>query len=278
MEYLELKLVVVPREPYCEILTYHLSEIGFDMFEDTLDGLKAYILEKSFDEIQLLEMLKEQSAIGFFVQHEVIHIPWKNWNEEWESNFQPEIIADKIYVRAEFHPSNPGFEHELIVQPRMAFGTGHHPTTAQVMVLMLTIDFKDKTVLDMGSGTGILAILALQLGVKYALAVDNDENAVENSIENAIRNGYPNMEALVGESKDLLHLKFDIILANINRNIIINDLPFYSKMLTNSGRLLTSGYYEQDLKIIQEKANSLGLKYVRHITKNDWCCAEFVKQ
>ncbi len=278
MEYLELKLVITPREPFSEILTYHLSEIGFDMFEDTVDGLKAYIIEQNYDETKLLDLLKEQSQLGFSVQHEVIDIPWKNWNEEWELNFQPEIIAEKIYVRAEFHPENPGFEHELIVQPRMAFGTGHHPTTAQVMELMLALDFKNKVVLDMGSGTGILAILALQLGAKSALAVDNDDNAVENSVENAIRNGYPNMEALVGESSSIEERKFDIVLANINRNIILNDLPYYAKMLNSNGELITSGYYEQDLKIIREKAKSLGLNYVQHITKNDWCCAAFIKQ
>ncbi len=278
MEYLELKLAISPREPYAEILTYHLSEIGFDMFEDTLDGLKAYILEQNYDENNLLQLLKEQSNSSYTVQHEVTHIPWKNWNEEWESNFQPELIAEKIYVRAEFHPSNPDYNHELVIQPRMAFGTGHHPTTAQVMELMLSIDFKNKSVLDMGSGTGILALLALQLGAKSALAVDNDDNAVDNSRENAIRNNLPQMEALVGESSTIADRKFEIILANINRNIILNDLPFYAEMLFGNGVLVTSGYYEQDLKIIRDKASSLGLNYVKHIVKNNWCCAEFIKQ
>ena len=278
MEYLELKLAINPREPYAEILTYHLSEIGFDMFEDTSDGLKAYILAQNYDENNLLQLLKEQSNTSCTVQHEITHIPWKNWNEEWESNFQPEVIADTIYVRAEFHPSNLGYKHELVIQPRMAFGTGHHPTTAQVMELMLSIDFKNKSVLDMGSGTGILALLALQLGAKSALAVDNDDNAVDNSRENAIRNELPQMEALVGESSTIAERKFEIILANINRNIILNDLPFYATMLFRNGILVTSGYYTQDLKIIREKASSLGLKYVKHIVKNDWCCAEFIKQ
>ncbi len=278
MEYLELKLAINPREPYAEILTYHLSEIGFDMFEDTSDGLKAYILAQNYDENNLLQLLKEQSNTSCTVQHEIMHIPWKNWNEEWESNFQPEVIADKIYVRAEFHPNNPGYKHELVIQPRMAFGTGHHPTTAQVMELMLSIDFKNKSVLDMGSGTGILALLALQLGAKSALAVDNDDNAVDNSRENAIRNGLPHMDTLVGESSTIAERKFEIILANINRNIILNDLPFYATMLFRNGILVTSGYYAQDLKIIREKASSLGLNYVKHIVKNDWCCAEFIKQ
>ena len=278
MEYLELKLAINPREPYAEILTYHLSEIGFDMFEDTSDGLKAYILAQNYDENNLLQLLKEQSNTSCTVQHEITHIPWKNWNEEWESNFQPEVIADTIYVRAEFHPSNLGYKHELVIQPRMAFGTGHHPTTAQVMELMLSIDFKNKSVLDMGSGTGILALLALQLGAKSALAVDNDDNAVDNSRENAIRNELPQMEALVGESSTIAERKFEIILANINRNIILNDLPFYDTMLLRNGILVTSGYYAQDLKIIREKASSLGLNYVKHIVKNDWCCAEFIKQ
>ncbi len=278
MEYLELILAIKPREPYTEILTYHLSEIGFDMFEDTTDGLKAYIQEQNYDENRLVLLLKEQSDASYTVEHKITNIPWKNWNEVWESNFQPEVIADKIYVRAEFHPPNAGYKHELVIQPRMAFGTGHHPTTAQVMELMLLLDFENKSVLDMGSGTGILALLALQLGAKSALAVDNDNNAVDNSRENAIRNGLPQMEALIGESTTIAERKFEIILANINRNIILNDLPFYSGMLNKNGILLTSGYYEQDLKIIREKASSLGLNYVKHIVKSDWCCAEFIKQ
>lgn len=278
MDYISLTLKIIPRDPFAEIATYQLANSGFEMFEETETGIVAYCQNSNFDQTLIDEILNEIQESGAKVEIEKHIIPWKNWNEEWESNYHPEVIDDKLLIRAEFHAPDPNYPMEIVVQPRMAFGTGHHPTTSQVMKKMLKMDFKGKSVLDMGSGTGILAILAKMLGATITLAIDNDANAVENSKENAIRNNYPDIEVQLGEGIAIGQNKFDILLANINRNIIMQDLPLYSDAINNNGFLVTSGYYIQDLKIIQDKAQQLGLNYENHTVENDWCCALFKKQ
>lgn len=247
------------------------------MFEETVEGMKAYIPAPNFNLETTESDIQELEEMGATISFEMKVIPWTNWNEEWEKNFQPEIINDQIYVRAEFHEPNPGFPYELIVQPRMAFGTGHHPTTALVMSRMLEIDLQGKSLLDMGCGTGILAILSAKLGASPITAVDNDDNCAENTSENALRNGVTEMKVLAGVADDLKGEKYDVILANINRNIILQDLPLYYELMNDEGQLITSGYYLEDLDVIQEKAESLGLKYITHQEKNNWCSASFQK-
>ncbi len=277
MEYLALHLNVSPREPFAEMLTYHLSEAGFEMFEETPEGLTAYIPSAQFDENSLQEMVSNISALGCEIVSKTEQIAPKNWNEEWESNFQPQIIGDLIYVRADFHAPDPSYKYEIVVQPKMAFGTGHHATTSQVMEQMLQLDFKGKAVLDMGSGTGILAILAGMLGATEICAIDIDSVCAESSAENSIRNGYPGIEVLQGVAADLQGRTFAVILANINRNIILSDLPFYATMLLSGGTIIMSGFYFQDLAVIREQAAPLQLEYLHHTVKNEWCCAIFRK-
>ena len=278
MNYTELALELNPLELFSEMLTYQLGEVGFEMFEDTPQGFKAYIQTANFNNEAVLEIIEGIKELNCEVTYSVQDIPWQNWNAEWEKNYQPEIIGNKIYVRAEFHEANPSYPHEIIVQPRMAFGTGHHPTTSQVMEAMLNIDFQNKSLLDMGCGTGILAILGMQLGARSAYAIDNDPNSVENSIENAQRNGYPQIEVALGSSELLEGKSYDIILANINRNIILNDLEKYATSLYVGGLLITSGYYTSDLYVIKNKAAEYHIDYLQHTSQNDWCCATFKKQ
>lgn len=278
MNYTELALELNPLELFSEMLTYQLGEVGFEMFEDTPQGFKAYIQTANFNNEAVLEIIEGIKELNCEVTYSVQDIPWQNWNAEWEKNYQPEIIGNKIYVRAEFHEANPSYPHEIIVQPRMAFGTGHHPTTSQVMEAMLNIDFQNKSLLDMGCGTGILAILGMQLGARSAYAIDNDPNSVENSIENAQRNGYPQIEVALGSSELLEGKSYDIILANINRNIILNDLEKYATSLYVGGLLITSGYYTSDLSVIKNKAAEYHIDYLQHTSQNDWCCATFKKQ
>lgn len=275
MDYRLLAIKISPLEPFRDLLNYRLAETGFDMFEETENGLNAYIPEKDYSPAAVAEVLSECRKLGAAIEAEEHLIPWKNWNEEWEKQYQPEIIGNHIYVRADFHPPNPGYPLEIIIQPRMAFGTGHHPTTAQVMELMLTLDFGDKKVIDMGCGTGILAIQAMLQGARAALAIDNDANAVENTRDNVIKNNCTGITVVEGESAALTGKSCDIFLANINRNIIITDLDAYAATLRQGGELLTSGYYVQDLPLIQKKAATLGLQYVQHTVHNDWCCAQF---
>ena len=278
MNYTELNLQLNPLELFGEMLTYQLGEVGFEMFEDTPQGFKAYIQTANFNNDAVLEIIEGIKEMNCEVTYSIQDIPWQNWNAEWEKNYQPEIIGNKIYVRAEFHDANPSYPHEIIVQPRMAFGTGHHPTTSQVMEAMLDIDFKNKSLLDMGCGTGILAILGMQLGASSAYAIDYDPNSVDNSIENAQRNGYPQIEVALGSSELLKGKSYDIILANINRNIILNDLDKYAASLNAGGLLITSGYYTSDLSVIKNKAAEYHIDYLQHTSQNDWCCATFKKQ
>jgi ribosomal protein L11 methyltransferase len=278
VNYTELNLQLNPLELFGEMLTYQLGEVGFEMFEDTPQGFKAYIQTANFNNDAVLEIIDGIKELNCEVSYSIQDIPWQNWNAEWEKNYQPEIIGNKIYVRAEFHEANPSYPHEIIVQPRMAFGTGHHPTTSQVMEAMLDIDFKNKSLLDMGCGTGILAILGMQLGASSAYAIDYDPNSVDNSIENAQRNGYPQIEVALGSSELLEGKSYDIILANINRNIILNDLDKYAAALNAGGLLITSGYYTSDLSVIKNKAAEYHIDYLQHTSQNDWCCATFKKQ
>ena len=278
MNYTELNLQLNPVDLFGEMLTYQLGEVGFEMFEDTPQGFKAYIQTANFNNDAVLEIIDGIKELNCEVSYSIQDIPWQNWNAEWEKNYQPEIIGNKIYVRAEFHEANPSYPHEIIVQPRMAFGTGHHPTTSQVMEAMLDIDFKNKSLLDMGCGTGILAILGMQLGASSAYAIDYDPNSVDNSIENAQRNGYPQIEVALGSSELLEGKSYDIILANINRNIILNDLDKYAAALNAGGLLITSGYYTSDLSVIKNKAAEYHIDYLQHTSQNDWCCATFKKQ
>ena len=277
MNYTELNLQLNPLDLFAEMLTYQLGEVGFEMFEDTPQGFKAYIQTANFNQDAVIEIIEGIKELNCDVSYTIQDIPWQNWNAEWEKNYQPEIIGNKIYVRAEFHEANPSYPHEIIVQPRMAFGTGHHPTTSQVMEAMLDIDFKNKSLLDMGCGTGILAILGMQLGASSAYAIDYDPNSVDNSIENAQRNGYPQIEVALGSSELLEGKSYDIILANINRNIILNDLDKYAASLNAGGLLITSGYYTSDLSVIKNKATEYHLDYLHHTSQNEWCCATFKK-
>lgn len=275
MDYHLLELKITPLDPFRDLLSYRLAETGFDMFEETEEGLRAYAPEKDYDHEKADEIIKECIALGANIQTVSEIIPWKNWNEEWEKQYQPEIIGNHIYVRAEFHPPNPGYPLEIIIQPRMAFGTGHHPTTSQVMEMMLSIDFQQKKVIDMGCGTGILAIQAMLQGASSALAIDNDLNAVENTRDNVLKNNCSGIDVMEGDAAALKGKTCDIFIANINRNIILNDLEAYRATLRPGALLITSGYYEQDLALIRKKAAAHGLHEAGYTSQKDWCCALF---
>jgi ribosomal protein L11 methyltransferase len=275
MEYIELDIKIKPLDPFREYMSYHLAEIGFDMFTETENGLLAYSPSNVYNEASVAQVIEEGIGLGCEATYTSKIIPWQNWNEEWEKAYQPEVIGGKIYVRADFHPPNTDYPLEIIIQPRMAFGTGHHPTTSQVMEMMLKLNFKGKKIIDMGCGTGILAILAVKLGAEHAVAIDNDANAVENTADNVLKNNCKNIEVFEGEAEALKGLKCDVFIANINRNIILNDLSLYKETMNKGGELITSGYYLQDLAIIVKRAKELGLEFIDNTVQNDWCCARF---
>lgn len=275
MDYHLLDIKITPLDPFRDLLSYRLAETGFDMFEETEDGIRAYVPEKDYSQAAVDDIFRECEQLGASLSAESMVIPWKNWNEEWEKQYQPEIIGNHIYVRAEFHPPNPGYPMEIIIQPRMAFGTGHHPTTSQVMEMMLGIDFQNKKVIDMGCGTGILAIQAMLQGASSALAIDNDPNAVENTRDNVMKNNCTGIDVMEGESSALKGKTCDIFIANINRNIILSDLEAYRATMRPGALLITSGYYIQDLPLIRKKAATLGLHEADHTSQKEWCCALF---
>lgn len=277
MNYVQLQLKIEPLNPFRELLTYYLAGAGFETFEEKPDGIEAYCQEALYNEEQVHEAVADARLQGAEIQWKKTVIPWKNWNEEWEKQYAPEIISDRIYIRALFHEPHPDFPIEIVIHPKMAFGTGHHPTTALVMQQMLKMDLKEKTIIDMGCGTGILGILALKQGANSVLAIDIDPVAVENTLENAGINDVYAMRAQTGKSELLKGEYCDVLLANINRNIILEDLPLYSASMNPGAQLLTSGYYAQDLPMIRKRAEALQLEYISHEVKDEWCCALFKK-
>lgn len=278
MNYFELIFTTLIEEDYQQDLLIHeLSEAGFDTFEDLDFGFKAYIPTKNFDQKLVDEniaYLKEQ----FSFSYEINLIPTKNWNEVWESNFEPVTIGTDVLIRATFHPSQPGFKHEIVIDPKMAFGTGHHQTTAVMMQFMLESSFEGKTILDMGAGTGILAILAGQLGAAKIIAVDNDEACFASIQENSMQNGQLHIEAFLGSKEAIPELRFDTILANINRNILLDQLPAYAPVLKVGGELFLSGFYSgEDVEILLAEADRNGLTFVTEKASGQWAALKLIK-
>lgn len=277
MNYYELLFTTIITHDYQQdLLIGALGDIGFDTFEETDLGFKAYIPVDNLDHERLNEALEPYREM-FTFSYDINLIPQKNWNEVWESNFEPIQISDKVFVRATFHEPKPEFPYEIVIDPKMAFGTGHHQTTEMMMELLLENDVKAKEVLDMGCGTGILAILASKLGAARLVAIDYDPVCYESTIENSALNQVENITTLCGSKEAIPNEQYDVILANINRNILIDQMERYSQALRPGGEIYFSGFYESpDLDIITDEAGKYGLKYINHKKNKDWVAAKFV--
>jgi ribosomal protein L11 methyltransferase len=272
--YIEYNFKVSPLQPGTEILIAELGYAGFESFVETEEGVTAYIQKDEWnrgilDEINILE------SDEFKIQFTTSEIAQVNWNSEWEKNFEPIEVDGKCTVRAPFHLQK-NFEYEIVIEPKMSFGTGHHETTFMMLQFILENDFDGKTVLDMGCGTAVLAILAEMRGASKLDAVDIDEWCFENSIENIERNNCKNISVFLGDASLLSGKKYDVIIANINRNILLNDMESYRKCLSEDGMLYLSGFYVKDSPIITEACNNLGFTFVENKEKNQWVAAKFV--
>ena len=258
-----------------DMLTTMLAGIGFDSFMDDERSLKAYCSAENRDDFAVEALLMEPSFTDICLL-KVEEMPDKDWNELWESSYQPVVVNERCRVRAPFHEPDPSFEFDLVIEPKMSFGTANHETTAQIIQLMLETDFQGKTVLDMGSGTAVLAILAKKLGAAKTVAIDNDEWAYRNAFTNMELNGISDLEIILG---DALSIKgeFDVVLANINRNILLRDMHYYVAAMKPDAHIFFSGFYTEDLPNIRAEAERLGLRYHRHLSRNNWVAAEFVK-
>lgn len=265
--YLEFTFKIKPAQPWSEILMAELIGIGFDSFTEEHDGILAYIQEDLYNEEEL-KTLNLLNSPDVEISYEYKTMPNINWNEEWEKNFTPINIDDKVLIRAEFHESQ-NLPYEIIIQPKMSFGTGHHATTHLMIQQMYDMDFEDKKVLDMGCGTSVLAIFAKQRGAGDTLAIDIDEWSVENSHENAERNNV-DLRIELGTADNLGKEKFDIILANINRNILISDIPTYVADLNEGGELLLSGLCFFDVDDILEVCKEQNLTLEKQIQREEW--------
>lgn len=273
--FLELEFIIEPVEPGRDILIALLDDMGYDSFQETEGGVKAYILEEDFDDKKLEQLYPFQSG-EFTISYTKGKLENKNWNEEWETHYSPITIGDRIYIRAPFHPVKEEFDYELLITPKMSFGTGHHQTTRLVSRLILDLDLENKKVLDMGTGTGVLAILAEKRGASSITAIDNFEWAVENTVENAAANDCKNIVAIHGDAEALSNLEFDVVIANINRNVLLEDMVSYFATLQRGGQMLLSGFFENDFEMLHSEATKHGAELVNKITEDRWVACHFI--
>jgi len=276
--YLEISFSDIPAG-FSEILIAELAESGFEGFSEEDNGLLAYIPKGGFDEPAIRRIVEKYPELKE-ARWNIVRLPEKNWNEVWESNYKPVFIAGKCYIRAPFHPplqamSQEASGIELIIEPKMSFGTAHHETTALMIEWLLEETVNGELVLDMGCGTGVLAILAARRGAGRVVAIDNNPWAVENTKENTQRNNCTGIDVLLGEIPVIPDLSFDLILANINRNVLLEQIPCYAKVTGSGGRILLSGFFAEDLPAIEACSAQNGFRLTGTRIKNNWVAAKF---
>jgi ribosomal protein L11 methyltransferase len=270
MAYIEIRFIE-PSEKVADILIAMLSDLRYEGFEEEQDILKAFIPKSLFNEEQLKELAKQ-----FQLKYSVSELPNTNWNKVWESNFQPVIVENFCAVRAEFHESIKNMKHEIIITPKMSFGTGHHATTYMMLQQMKDIDFRDKHVMDFGTGTGVLAILANKLGAASIIAIDNDNWSIENAAENLKNNNAQNIDLRLGDQPTANGV-CDIILANITRNVIQENFPLFSKYLADKGILLLSGLLSEDEQPIISLASTYNFVLDKQLQRDNWISLKLIK-
>ena len=272
--YIEYNFEVKPPQPVSDILMAELGEAGFESFVETDWGVQAYIQKTEWRE-DILSSIQIIRNAKFNITFQVREIAQENWNETWENNFHPIQIDNRCAVRAPFHQKFE-VQYDIVIEPKMSFGTGHHETTYMMLQCILEHDFEGQSVLDMGSGTGVLAILAAMKGAVHVDAIDIDNWCYLNAKENVVRNQCTHINVYEGDSSLLGDKKYEVILANINRNILLNDMAAYAQNLKKNGTLFVSGFYRDDIRLISKKCEENGLTFVKNLEKNRWVAAKYV--
>lgn len=273
--YIAYAFIVSPLQPTTEILIAELGNVGFESFVENEKGFVAYI-QKEDDADNILDEIYILKSDEFEISYTKEQIDQVNWNSEWEKNFNPIQVDGSVSIRAPFHP-DPKLKHDIIIEPKMSFGTGHHETTYMMVQHLLELDLQDKSVLDMGCGTGILAIFAEMKGANPTDAIDIDNWCYKNSIENVERNNCKHISVYEGDASLLINKKYDVIIANINRNILLKDMRIYADCLNENGILLLSGFYQEDIPIIDTEASKYNLKLEKCIERNTWVALKYSK-
>ena len=273
--YIGYHFTVEPRELGSEILIAELGEKAFESFIETENGISAYVQKALWNEDILNDIYILENE-EFKISYTIEEIAQVNWNEEWEKNFEPIDVDGICHVRAPFHAKTDA-KYDIVIEPKMSFGTGHHETTYMMIQHLLEMDVTDMKTLDMGCGTAILAILAEMKGAQPIDAIDIDNWCYLNSIENAERNNCKHISVYEGDASLLKGKKYDVIIANINRNILLNDMQQYVDCLNENGILFLSGFYTEDIPVISESCTTKGLTYVKQFERNNWVALKFVK-
>ena len=273
--YIAYDFNVSPKDPVTEMLIAQLGHIGFESFVENESGVVAYIQKKDWNSNKV-EDLYLLNSNEFDITFKYNEIEQTNWNKEWEKNFNPIQVNGQVSIRAPFH-ENPSLNFDIVIEPKMSFGTGHHETTHMMVQHLLALDLKNKKVLDMGCGTGILAIFAEMKGAQPTDAIDIDSWCYENSLENVQRNGCKHINVLEGDSSLLKGKEYDVVIANINRNILLSDMKIYTDCLSEKGVLLLSGFYKDDISIIESEVIKHGLVLDKMIQKNNWVALKYMK-
>jgi len=274
--YIEYNFTVVPREPATEILIAELGNVGFESFVETADGVTAFIQKEDWTKTILQEIFILNSN-EFTITYTQKEVAQTNWNAEWEKNFSPIQVDQLVSIRAPFH-KNPNLQYDIVIEPKMSFGTGHHETTHMMVQHLTHLDLTNKKVLDMGCGTGILAIFAEMKGANPIDAIDIDNWCYENSLENVARNNCKHITVLEGDSSLLSNKKYDVIIANINRNILLMDMQIYTSCLNTKGVLLLSGFYKEDIPKLDKEVSKYKLKLKNQIERNNWVALKYTKE
>ena len=279
MKYFEFTFHTNPcTETVNDVLAAVLGEVGFESFVECESGLTAYIQQSLCDEAAIKSVITEFPLPDTEITYTYVEAEDKDWNEEWEKNFfQPIVIDNRCVIHSTFHKDYPKAEYDIVINPQMAFGTGHHETTSSILGELLEADLKGKSVLDMGCGTSILAILASMRGAGKVTAIDIDDWCVNNSRDNIALNGISNITVELGDASLLNGREpFDVVIANINRNILLQDMPAYAACMKKGSELYISGFYTEDIPVLREKAKSLGMEYVHHREKHNWAAVKFI--